>query len=422
MLAPYQQAVSGTGQVIAYAQEERSTPINAPIEGRVVKWHVKEGQIIKKGDPIVDILDNDPNLYQRLTDQKVAVQKRQSATRERITALTENVKRLEQARDEAIKAASERLEAVRRDVITAENAQLRAAAALELAEENYRLQENCYKDSLGLTSRIDFLRAKMEREDRRAAMEQAKAGVSKSNDMVRAMIADVQRVTNSENAIIQGATANLEIANDALAGLDRDLLEIEIRLSRQGQQRIVSEVDGMVHQVSAKSTTGQLVKAGELLVEIVPDTTEPVVELLIDGNDMPLLLGKVGQHVRLQFEGYPAVQFVGWPSVAIGTFGGKVKVIDPTDDGKGKFRILVEPDPDPDFEDDNWPGLDEARAKGTRNILLRQGQRANGWVFLNRVTLGWELWRRINGFPPVVASKEPGKDDTKPPKFLKKAK
>jgi multidrug efflux pump subunit AcrA (membrane-fusion protein) len=216
--------------------------------------------------------------------------------------------------------------------------------------------------------------------------------------------------------------ANLETANDALAALDRDLLEIEIRLSRQGQQRIVSEVDGVVFQVSAKSTTGQLVKPGELLVEIVPDTLDPVVELMIDGNDMPLLLGKVGQHVRLQFEGYPAVQFVGWPSVAIGTFGGKVKVIDPTDDGKGRFRILVEPDPDPQFEDDNWPGLDEARAKQTRNVLLRQGMRANGWVFLNRVSLGWEIWRRLNGFPPVVAPKEPGKDSDKPPKFIKKVK
>jgi len=33
--------------------------------------------------------------------------------------------------------------------------------------------------------------------------------------------------------------------------------------------------------------------------------------------------------------------------------------------------------------------------------------RANGWVLLNQVTLGFELWRKLNGFPPSVAGGEP---------------
>jgi hypothetical protein len=28
--------------------------------------------------------------------------------------------------------------------------------------------------------------------------------------------------------------------------------------------------------------------------------------------------------------------------------------------------------------------------------------RANGWVLLDSVRLGYELWRRFNGFPPTV--------------------
>jgi hypothetical protein len=101
-------------------------------------------------------------------------------------------------------------------------------------------------------------------------------------------------------------------------------------------------------------------------------------------------------HVRLQFEGWPAVQFTGWPSVAVGTFGGVVTLIDATDDGQGKFRIVVTPDP----RDEPWPS----------GRYLRQGVRANGWVLLGQVTLGYELWRRFNGFPPVVALSEPGGD------------
>jgi len=33
---------------------------------------------------------------------------------------------------------------------------------------------------------------------------------------------------------------------------------------------------------------------------------------------------------------------------------------------------------------------------------LRQGVRANGWVLLQRVPLWYEVWRQLNGFPPVI--------------------
>jgi hypothetical protein len=84
--------------------------------------------------------------------------------------------------------------------------------------------------------------------------------------------------------------------------------------------------------------------------------------------------------------------------------------MDPTDNGKGQFRVLVEPDklfPD----DEDWPS----------QSYLRQGNQAVGWIFLNRVTIGWELWRRFNGFPPVIAPEDPdrkkSKDEGKPPKI-----
>jgi hypothetical protein len=111
------------------------------------------------------------------------------------------------------------------------------------------------------------------------------------------------------------------------------------------------------------------------------------VEIWIDGNDAAIV--SEGRRVRLQFEGWPAVQFTGWPSVAVGTFGGVVSFID-------HFRLVVVPDP----EDEPWPS---AR-------FLRQGVRANGWVLLERVKLGFELWRRFNGFPPMLESAPGGAD------------
>jgi membrane fusion protein, adhesin transport system len=62
-----------------------------------------------------------------------------------------------------------------------------------------------------------------------------------------------------------------------------------------------------------------------------------------------------------------------------------VAFVDATDDGQGKFRVVVIPN-DPE----DWPSKQ----------FLRQGTRANGWILLNRVSLGYELWRQFNGFPP----------------------
>ena len=155
-------------------------------------------------------------------------------------------------------------------------------------------------------------------------------------------------------------------------------------------------------------------KAGAPLAILVPDIgrqTNRTVELFMDGNDLPMVTEFIKQQqarspggvarvpVRLQFEGWPAVQIIGWPTLAVGTFGGLVRLVDATDDGKGRFRLLIEPDPEEELYNP-WPP----------EFSLRQGVRAHGWVLLNRVSLGWEMWRQLNAFPPVTPAEEsPGK-------------
>jgi hypothetical protein len=100
------------------------------------------------------------------------------------------------------------------------------------------------------------------------------------------------------------------------------------------------------------------------------------------------------------------VQFSGFPELAIGTFGGKVRQIDSAALGNsGKFRILIEPAQMRPGE--VWPDQE----------FLRQGNQAIGWVFLNRVPLGYEIWRRLNGFPPVLSPMRKEVDSPKAPKI-----
>jgi hypothetical protein len=98
--------------------------------------------------------------------------------------------------------------------------------------------------------------------------------------------------------------------------------------------------------------------------------------------DLPLI--KLGQRVRIQFDGWPAIIFSGWPGTSFGTFGGRVFAIDNFISKNGLYRIIVAPD----YDDYPWPEE------------LRAGAGANSILLLNDVPVWYELWRQFNGFPP----------------------
>ena len=140
----------------------------------------------------------------------------------------------------------------------------------------------------------------------------------------------VPAIQDAENCVVT-AIASRDIAK-ARAGLAK----MDVRVARQQAQQVVAPIDGTVLRVLARQS-GELLKAGAPLATIVPASTKDVVELWVNGNDMPMVMA--GAPVRLQFEGWPALQFSGWPSIAVGTFGGRVILVDPTDNGRGRFRV-----------------------------------------------------------------------------------
>lgn len=185
--------------------------------------------------------------------------------------------------------------------------------------------------------------------------------------------------------------AELEYAKylSDVSSASAELARIETRIARQASQSIVAPRNGIIQRIFAPQG-GVMVKVGQELALIVPETASRAVELTVTGNDAPLL--SVGRHVRLQFEGWPAVQFAGWPSVAVGTFGGVIGVIDPGAGEDGTVRVIVFPE-----QGEEWPNA----------TYLRQGVRVIGWVLLDSVSLGWELWRQFNGFPPTLRNTVP---------------
>lgn len=291
LFVPWQQVAIGNGTVISYTAGNRGQNIQAPILGRINNWLVQEGQVVAKGDNLVELADFDEQILIRLGQQLDAAKLRLKAAEQAVLAGKKNLERQQQLL------------------------------------------------SKGISSQRDYELAQVE---------------------------------------LSRYEAELSMSQSTLA-------ELEVKISRQSSQLVKAPFDGVVVRILAPDG-GTVVNAGQSLAILVPQTADRAVELTIKGIDMPLI--SKGRKVRLQFEGWPAVQFSGWPSVAIGTFGGVVEIVDAIDDGNGNYRVLIFPDEG----DQPWP--DER--------YLRQGVKAIGWILLDEVRLGWELWRQLNSFPMTV--------------------
>jgi len=382
---PWQQSLSGAGKLVALAPMERQQTIDATVEGRIVKWYVAEGSRVKKGDAVAEMADLDPVLPTRLGLERTAVLERIRAIAERERQLDERIHELNQSLKNEVSAADFRIQQARDRIRAAEQTQEAANAKVLVSTQNLDRHRAMFPK--GLVSKRQVEVAKADKDTADAELRRAEAQLDETGNVQRTAEMDRARTMNNGLAIIRDARASRESARSDSASARQSLQPVETRLNRQSTQTILAPVDATILRLVAQPGSA-VVKSGQPIASIVPQVSSPVAEIWVDGNDMPLV--SAGRKVRLQFEGWPAIQFVGWPSVAVGTFGGVVRLVDSTDDGKGKFRVLVEPD----AADQRWP---ESR-------YLRQGVRTKGWVLLNTVPLGFEVWRQFNGFPPVVST------------------
>lgn len=378
---PWQQNSQARGRVIAFAAIDRQQNIDAPVEGRIVKWLVQEGDKVREGQEIVEIADNDPAILDRLGDEKEAIEARIDAAKSRVVAVDARIDALMGSRASALSAAESRVRMARDRVRAAEQTVLSAEAARRTADLNMDRLKKLHEE--GLQSKRALELAELDLVRTSTDLDRARAALAAARSEEIALASDQVKVGNDMTASINDANATKATALAEIANGAAELARMEVRMARQATQRVTAPRAGAIFRIVAKQG-GDFVKSSDTLAILVPDTDDRAVELWIDGNDINLV--RVGRKVRLQFEGWPAVQFSGWPSAAVGTYGGHVAIVDALDDGQGRFRVVVTPDP----TDHTWPDVE----------LLRQGTRANGWVLFDRVSLGYELWRQYNGFPP----------------------
>ena len=141
-------------------------------------------------------------------------------------------------------------------------------------------------------------------------LESARASLEAARNELAALGSDRQRVQTDADALVNDGLARYESSKAELAKERIELNRLDSLLARQSTQRIYAPRAGTLLRLLAQQGA-EFVKVGDPLAVLVPDTDAIAVELRVAGRDAPLI--SQGRHVRLQFEGWPAIQFAGWP-------------------------------------------------------------------------------------------------------------
>ncbi|MCA6450726.1 MAG: HlyD family efflux transporter periplasmic adaptor subunit [Chitinophagaceae bacterium] len=385
---PWTQNIRARGSVTTLRQEQRPQELNTIIAGRVIKWFVKEGDYVKEGDTLLQLGEVkieylDPQLLDRTQEQISA--KKNSIENYRNKAATAETQRtaLLQGKDLKLSSIDNKLGQQQlkimsdsTDLVAVTNElavykrQIDAAklmydsGSISLTELEKRRMNFQNAQAKRITAQNKFLQAKQEMTnlliEKNSVEQEYRDKISKAEGERFASLSNAAS-TEAELSKLQNLYANYDARNQLYY----------LRAPQSGQ----------VIQ-ARKAGIGEMVKEGEMIVQIVPDKVQYAVEMYVDPMDLPLV--SIGQKVRFVFDGFPAIVFSGWPQNSYGTFGGTVAAVETEVSKNGKFRALVVED----STDKPWPKQ------------LRIGGGANAIALLKDVRIYYELWRNINGFPP----------------------
>lgn len=390
LFLPWLQNVTSKGMVTAFSPTERRQTVDAPISGVISKWNVQEGTRVKKGDVLLEMTDIDPQFHNRLDEQLTATVSKLKAKEDELKSYQLQLQSYQTVRDAKVGSANFKREMAHQKVLSATETIHAAEANVEVTNLQLARMQRLLAD--GLVSKRDVEVAERDNIVANRSLNSVKAQLDSAKAEERSANIEIAQIRADAQTSMDSASAQANKIRGEIADTQNSLLSAQVNISRQQSQRVLAPRDGTVFRLPVNSQS-QIISRGQALLVIVPENNQRAVELYVDGRDAPLIVK--GSEVRLQFEGWPAVQVSGWPQVAIGTFVGKVAFVDATDDGKGDFRVMVLPD--------------ESKQKWPDERFLRQGTSVQGWILLEQVSVGYEIWRLLNGFPPrLPASPDSG--------------
>ncbi len=388
LFLPWQQNISGSGQTTALLPQERPQTVQTVIAGRIERWGHQEGDRVRKGDTILvlsEVKDEyfDPQIMTRIREQVTAKDQAITAYQGKITALTDQLAALTDQRGLSIQKAYNKIRQARLKIQADSADLLNARLEQRVADQQLQRLEALYAKGLFPLTELEKRRLKNQETDSKLISGQSKL-LGARQELLNARI-EISSLGAEYADKLAKAESDRSSARSALADGESEKSKLVNKLAsvrvRQTQYILRAPQDGIVVR-ALRAGVGETIKEGEAVATIMPAIHNLIAALYIRPYNLPLV--RPGTPVRLEFDGWPALAFSGWPGASIGTFGGRVQVVDyVADAATGNYRVLVVPDSNAN----PWPPQ------------LRPGSGVNGWAMLSTVPVWYELWRQINSFP-----------------------
>lgn len=401
LFLPWTQNVSGDGFLTTLKPDHRPQTIQSPIPGRIEEWYVREGDFVQKGDTILRISEVkseyfDPDLVARTGQQIDAKTKAVSSYQEKVKALNTQISALTQERQLKLQQARNKLMQAQLKV-QSDSVDLEAAETnLTIAERQYNRTLQLEKEGLKAVTDVEEKRLKLQAAQAKRIAQQNKLLASK-NEIINARV-EINRVQAEYTDKISKARSDKFTAQSNQFDSEAQVTKLENQYTnyeiRNSLRYLKAPQSGYVNR-ALQAGIGETFKEGSRLVSIMPAEYDMAVEAYIAPIDLPLI--HVGEKARIQFDGWPAIIFSGWPNMSYGTFGAKIVAIETFIGDNGKYRVLLAPDEN----DLPWPKD------------LRVGSGAFTMALLEDVPIWFEMWRRLNGFPPNYYQPQNTRTDAK---------
>jgi adhesin transport system membrane fusion protein len=318
------------------------------LEGGIVKeLVVKEGQREKAGEPllVLDLATVGVNGME-LTTRMAAM----NLSKARLKAESSGVEFILPSKIDQKISASANAELNTFFARRSENRSAIAAIEGQLVQAKQRVGElrarltssqqslKLAQQELAISERLiaDKLVSEIEHSQRKGTVEKIKGDVAAAEQSIPGALAQVEEMSARK---AEEAGKYRRRASDELAELERNVATLGEQVTRaddqEGRAIIRAPIDGFVKNLKYVAM-GNVVKAGEPIMEIVPAKDQLVLELKLMPSDRGYV--KLGQEAVVKISAYDFYRY--------GALEGKVQAIAPdTDEGRNQeqyFRVIVE--------------------------------------------------------------------------------
>lgn len=388
LFLPWSQNINAKGFVTTRLPEQRPQAIQSVIGGRLEKWFVSEGDFVKKGDTIVFLSDVkseyfDPNLLARTTEQFQAKSQSVQSYEQKVNALNNQYSALLGALSLKRKQIKNKIQQAHNKVKIDSIDLLAFKTNLKIAENQLFRTKTLYEKGLKTLTQLQEKELKLQASEAKVNVQQKKLYNQKNslvNLNIEAMVVGreyADKLAKSQSDMQTALSSKFE----SIAETSKLNNKLSNYNERQKFYYVTAPQSGYVNKSIGKGI-GETIKAGADIVTIIPNDYDLAVEVYLKPEDFTLVT--IGEDVRLRFDGWPAIIISGWPEASTGIFYGKVIVVDKIISENGYYRVLL-------ISDNNereWP----------KKLAIGTG--SDVFILLNNVPIWYEIWRKLNGFPP----------------------